>query len=152
MKKNKIYASYISLKPINGVIFPSYAQNQMNKKYIVEELGSDFFLATNENMYSDNQIILNSLIKEKNKLSGVVMLSAFSLPESYEARSKIYENLLKNKKALHFIFEKFSLKNKKDIKKVENYLIYKNNFFTEIKNTLNRFEKKNFLNRKWEYI
>ena len=152
MKKNKIYAGYICLKPINGIIFPSYAQNQMNKKYIVEELGGDFFLATNENMYSNNQIILNSLIKEKNKLSGITMLSAFSLPETYEARSKIYDNLLKSKKTLYFIFEKSSLKNRKDIEKIENYLIYKGNFFTEIKKSLNRFEKENFLNRKWEYI
>ena len=37
-------------------------------------------------------------------------------------------------------------------KKIENYLIYKGNFFTEIKKSLNRFEKENFLNRKWEYI
>ena len=58
------------------------------------------------------------------------MLSAFSLPEAYKARSKIYDNLLKNRKALYFIFEKSSLKVKKDIEKIENYLIYKGNFFT----------------------
>jgi len=152
MKKNKVYAGYICLKPINGIIFPSYAQNQMNKKYIIEELNGDFFIATNENMYADNQIVLNSLIKEKNKLSGIVMLSAFSLPESYKSRYKIYLDTIKNKKKLYFIFEKFLLKNKKDIEKIENYLIYRENFFTKIKKNLNTFEKKNFLNRSWEYI
>ena len=152
MKKNKIYAGYICLKPINGIIFPSYAQNQMNKKYIVDELEGDFFIATNENMYADNQIVLNSLIKEKNQLSGIVMLSAFSLPNNYEARYKVYYNSLKNKKKLYFIFEKFSLDHKKDIEKIENYLIYRENFFTEIKKKLNKIEKKNFLNREWEYI
>ena len=83
MKKNKTYAGYINLKPINGIIFPSYIQNQMNKKFIVEELESDFFLSTNENMYSENDIVLNSLIKERNNLNGIVMLSAFSLPEKF---------------------------------------------------------------------
>ena len=28
MKNTSIYAGYINLKPINGVIFPSYEQNQ----------------------------------------------------------------------------------------------------------------------------
>ena len=116
------------------------------------KLNGDFFIATNENMYADNQIVLNSLIKEKNKLSGIVMLSAFSLPESYKSRYKIYLDTIKNKKKLYFIFEKFLLKNKKDIEKIENYLIYRENFFTKIKKNLNTFEKKNFLNRSWEYI
>ena len=34
----KIFASYINLNAINGVIFPSYAQNQINKEYIVNKL------------------------------------------------------------------------------------------------------------------
>ena len=33
MKKMPIFAGYINLKPINGIIFPSYAQNQINKEY-----------------------------------------------------------------------------------------------------------------------
>ena len=37
-KKIKVYAGYLHLKPINGVIFPSYIQNQMNKNYINEKL------------------------------------------------------------------------------------------------------------------
>ena len=76
--KNKVYAGYINLRPINGVIFPSYSQNQINKNFIEQNLKGKFFLSTNENMYSENDIVLNSLIKEKNKLNGVVMLSAFS--------------------------------------------------------------------------
>ena len=152
MKKNKIYAGYISLKPINGVIFPSYAQNQVNKKFIVEVLQGDFFMATNENMYSSNSIVLNSLIKEKNKLSGIVMLSAFSLPEKENDRNIIYNNLIKNKKSLYFIFENYVFENKKDIERIEDYLMFKNTFFTEIKNNLLNYERKFFLSKDWEYI
>ena len=65
MSKKKVYAGYLHLKPINGVIFPSYIQNQMNKNYINEKLNGQFFMTTNENMYGDNAIILNSLAKEK---------------------------------------------------------------------------------------
>ena len=52
----KIYAGYISLKPVNGVIFPSYIQNQTNKNFI-KMLEWYFFLSTNENEYSENRIV-----------------------------------------------------------------------------------------------
>ena len=99
-RKNKLYAGYIYLKPINGVIFPSYIQNQINKNFITKNLKASFFLSTNENEYSKNRIVLNSLINEDNKLKGIVMLSAFSLPENKILRSKIYKDLFKKKKNL----------------------------------------------------
>ena len=152
MKKNKTYAGYINLKAINGIIFPSYIQNQMNKRFIVEELESDFFLSTNENMYSDNKIVLNSLILEKNRLSGVAMLSAFSLPEKFKVRKKIYSNLIKTKKKIYFIFEKFGIENKKDIDFVEEYLMFRHNFFTKKKTSLTLEENKNFVDSSWSFI
>ena len=56
-KIKKKYAGYISLKPINGVIFPSYIQNQTNKNFISNELKGAFYLSTNENEYSENNQI-----------------------------------------------------------------------------------------------
>ena len=56
----KTYAGYINLKAINDVIFPSYAQNQMNKDFIVNKLKGQFYLATNENTYGSNNIVLIS--------------------------------------------------------------------------------------------
>ena len=63
MKILPIYAGYINLKPINGVIFPSYAQNQINKDYIVNKLNGEFFMSTNENTYGRNNIVLRSLLE-----------------------------------------------------------------------------------------
>ena len=51
MNKLKEYAGYISLNPINGVIFPSYIQNQMNKAYIENELNGKFYMSTNEKTF-----------------------------------------------------------------------------------------------------
>ena len=152
MKKIKYYAGYISLKPINGVIFPSYAQNTMNKEYIENNLNGKFFMSTNENMYSDNEIILNSLIIEKNNLSGISMLSAFSLPEKYKNRKNIYSNLFKTKKKIYFIFEKFNIANKKDVETVEEYLMFRHKFFTNKKTFLTVEEKKNFVDKSWSFI
>ncbi len=151
-RKNKLYAGYIYLKPINGVIFPSYIQNQTNKNFIVNNLKSSFFLSTNENEYSRNRIVLNSLINEDNKIKGVVMMSAFSLPEDKSLRSKIYKDLFRKKKELHFIFENYCIKKKGSEEKIEEYLIFRNSFFTNVKSSLNEFEKKYFVNRNIKFI
>ena len=100
MKKKDIFAGYINLKPINGVIFPSYAQNQINKDYIVGKLGGEFFLSTNENTYGKNNIVLRSLLNEK-ILKGVCLLSIYSLPDDKKQRKEIYKILLRKKKQIY---------------------------------------------------
>ena len=120
----KIYAGYINLKPINGVIFPSYAQNQLNRNYIITRLGGEFFLSTNENTYGKNNIILRSLLSEK-KLKGVSILSVISLPNNYTDRKKIYKLAEKNRKELHFVFEEIVFKKKNDAEIIEENLLFK---------------------------
>ena len=129
----KTYAGYINLKAINGVIFPSYAQNQMNKDFIVNKLKGQFYLATNENTYGSNNIVLISLLKEKS-IKGVVMLSVFSLPNNFNDRKNIYKICSDNKKEIYFNFEQLKLKTKKDIDKIEESLIFNHEFFTKKKN------------------
>tara|TARA_B110000977_G_scaffold682_1_gene978 strand:- start:29876 stop:30322 length:447 start_codon:yes stop_codon:yes gene_type:complete len=145
----RIFAGYINLKPINGVIFPSYIQNTINKDYIVRDLKSDFYMSTNENTYGKNYIILTSLLKDK-KINGVTFLSAFSLPDTLKKRLEIYAIALRNKKEIHFIFEEINLKKKLDIEKIENYLIYRNPFFTEKKTQLKNHENF-FVDNKWKF-
>ncbi len=147
----KTYAGYINLKAINGVIFPSYAQNQMNKDFIVNKLNGQFFLATNENTYGSNNIVLVSLLKERS-ISGVVMLSVFSLPNSFNERKNIYKICLKNKKEIHFNFEDIKFKFKKDIDKIEEYLIFNNEFFTKKKSSITKFERKVFSDSSWTLV
>ena len=147
----KTYAGYINLKAINGVIFPSYAQNQMNKDFIVNKLNGQFFLATNENTYGSNNIVLVSLLKERS-IRGVVMLSVFSLPNSFNERKNIYKICLKNKKEIHFNFEDIKFKFKKDIDKIEEYLIFNNEFFTKKKSSITKSESKIFSDSSWTLV
>jgi sporadic carbohydrate cluster protein (TIGR04323 family) len=150
-KKNNIYAGYLHLKPINGVIFPSYIQNQMNKNFINEKLNGQFFMTTNENMYGDNAIILNSLAKEKS-IVGIVMLSTFCLPENFNLRVKFYNLCIKNNKSLHFIFENVKFEKKdRSFEEIEENLIFDNEFFTKKKVFLTKEEVK-FIDRSWQFI
>ena len=147
----KTYAGYINLKPINGVIFPSYAQNQINRDYIVNNLKGQFFLSTNENTYGKNNIILRSLLEEKS-LKGISLLSIFSLPKIKKDRIYIYKLALKYKKELHFVFEEKKFTNKNDIEEIEDYFIFNEPFFTQKKTNLTSCEKKYFLDKKWTFV
>ena len=69
------------------------------------------------------------------------MLSSFYLPEDYDIRKNIYSQLFKMKKNIHFILDEIVLSKKKDIEKVEEYLIFNNSFFTDTKTKLNKYEK-----------
>ncbi len=151
MKKNRVFAGYINLKPINGVIFPSYAQNQMNKKYIIEKLNGEFFLSTNENTYGTNNIVLKSLLEEK-RIKGICMLSTFHLPDDLDSRYLIYKLAQKNKKEIHFVFEETSILNSKNIENIEQHLIFNQQFFTKKIDKLNKFQKKFFLNKDWTFV
>ncbi len=151
MKKKRVFAGYINLKPINGVIFPSYAQNQMNKKYIIEKLNGEFFLSTNENTYGTNNIVLKSLLEEK-RIKGICMLSTFHLPDDLDSRYLIYKLAQKNKKEIHFVFEETSILNSKNIENIEQHLIFNQQFFTKKIDKLNKFQKKFFLNKDWTFV
>jgi len=147
----KTYAGYINLRPINGVIFPSYAQNQINRNYILTKLKGQFFLSTNENTYGKNNIILRSLLEER-RIKGICLLSIFSLPKKINDRNVIYNLALKYKKELHFVFEEQKFIKKKDVEKIEEFQIFNEPFFTTKKNSLTNFEKKYFLDKKWTFV
>ena len=107
-------------------------------------------MTTNENTYGENSIVLKSLIKNKS-IHGIVMLSTFCLPNDYNNRLEIYKLIRKNKKSLHFIFEELSFKKEIDEDKIENFLIFDNDFFTRKKIGLSDSEKA-FVNKSWQFI
>ena len=138
MKKK--FAGYINLKPINGVIYPSSIQNILMKNYIENNLNGDFYLSPTEILQARFSITLNTLISNKTKVSGIVMLSCFLLPRTINERFLIYKKTLVSKKKLYFIFDDLKLESKKDIEKVENFYIFKSNHFIKTKKKLNNFE------------
>lgn len=150
IKNKPVYAGYINLKAINGVIFPSYAQNQINKDFIVNKLAGEFYMSTNENTYGKNNIVLRSLLEEKS-LKGICFLSIYSLPNNKKQRLDIYKLSIKNKKELHFVFEEKKIKTLKDTPDIEDLFIFNTEFFTEKKTSLSKFEKQ-FLNKSWSFV
>lgn len=141
MKKIKRYAGYINLKPINGVLYPSSIQNTLMKNYVTDILKGKFYLSPTEVLQALNPITLNTLMSNEVKIDGIVMLSTFCLPLKNKTRKIIYKRALKSKKELHFILDEIIFNKIEMIENIENYLIFRNEFFTKTKNKTTDFEK-----------
>ena len=92
-------------------------------------------------LQAQNPITLNTLISDEVKVDGIVMLSTFSLPLENKKRKIIYKRALRHKKELHFILDELLFNKIEMIENIENYLIFRNKFFTQTKNKTNNFEK-----------
>jgi sporadic carbohydrate cluster protein (TIGR04323 family) len=137
----KKFAGYINLKKLNGVLYPSSIQNIMMKDFVQNELKGKFYLSPTEVLQAKFPITLKTLIGKETNVHGIVMLSSFYLPENYQVRKLIYKNTLIMKKSIYFILDEISLKTKRDIDNIEEFLIFNNSFFTETRMKLNHYEK-----------
>lgn len=134
------YAGYINLNPLNGVIYPSSIQNILIKNFIETDLKGIFYLSPTEILQAKYSITLQTLISKETKVKGIVMLSSFLLTKNLSERKKIYNKLLKSKKHMYFILDELFIKNKSDIDKVEEFIIFNSNFFTDTKKKLSKIE------------
>ena len=137
----KKIAGYINLKNLNGVLYPSSIQNIMMKEYIQNILKGIFYLSPTELLQAKFPITLKTLIGKETKVDGIVMLSSFYLPDNYLVRKKIYKEIIKTKKTIHFILDELVFSSKKDVDKIEEYLIFNDSFLPKTRLKLNDEEK-----------
>ena len=137
----KKYAGYINLKNLNGVLYPSSIQNIMMKDYVQNNLNGIFYLSPTEVLQAKFPVTLKTLIGKETNVHGIVMLSSFYLPQNFIVRKKLYKDIIKMKKTIHFILDELVLKTKQDIDRIEEHLIFNNSFFTDTKKKLNYVEK-----------
>lgn len=138
MKKK--YAGYINLKPLNGVIYPSSIQNTIMKNFIENSLNGIFYLSPTEILQAKYSITLKTLLSFETKVKGIVMLSSFMLGSNLKERLNFYNEAVKKKKQIYFILDEMSFKTKKDIDKIENFIMFNTKFFTDTKKRLNNYE------------
>jgi len=137
----KKFAGYINLKSLNGVLYPSSIQNIMIKDFIQNTLNGIFYLSPTEVLQAKYPITLRTLIGKETVVDGIIMLSSFYLPKDFKIRSQIYKEALLKKKILYFILDELVLKNKKDIEKIEEFILFNHKFFTDTRIKLREQEK-----------
>lgn len=139
MKKK--FAGYINLKNLNGVLYPSSMQNIMMKDYVQNVLKGTFYLSPTEVLQAKYPITLRTLLGKETRVDGIVMLSSFYLPKEFKIREQIYLESIKSKKKLHFILDEMIFKSKTDIEKIEEFLFFNNEFFTETRTKISKDEE-----------
>ena len=119
--KKSGFRGYIFSRTIDGSFIPHRVQNLVIKDYC-QRKKLFFKLSATEYKMKDSYIMLNAVLKELNKIDGVVFYSIFMLPEDSRLRKKICNLFLKSKKNLHFALEEIVLKNLTSLKEIENII------------------------------
>ena len=81
-----------------------------------------------ENCY----IMLNSLIKDINKIDGIIFYSIEMLAEDKKKTLKLIDFFIKKKKTIFFAVEELKLSSKNDLKKIKEILLIKKFYMRDI--------------------
>ena len=120
MKLKKV-KGYISSREINGTIIPQKVQNLVirehckNKNFI-------YYLSSVEHKMKNTFHVLDEVLKSLSNVNGIVMYSIFQLPYDEKKRIIIMKKLFKNSKFLSFALENITIKNKKDLVKLNSII------------------------------
>ena len=120
----KILKGYIFSRSFYNERVPQHIQNLVLRNYCqVNKL--QYLLSATEYAMKESSLMLNKLIKELKDIDGLIFYSLFQLPENDTERQKIYRIVINLKKEIHFVVEDMKLKNKKDIKDIEQIILIK---------------------------
>ena len=119
MKKS--YRGYIFGRPFFGERVPQSVQNLVIRNYC-ENQKVNFLLSKAEYVIYDSYSILDYIIGNLKKVDGIVFYSILTLPKNQLYRKKIYKKIILNKKKLCFALENVSIKNEKDISRIEDII------------------------------
>ena len=72
--------------------------------------------------------MLNSLIKDINKIDGIIFYSIEMLPTDKKEALKLIDLFLKKKKSLYFALEELKVSSKKDLMIIKEILMIKKNY------------------------
>ena len=131
-----MFRGYIYSRPFLNERVPQHIQNIVLRDYCKKN-NMRFLLSSTEYTMKDSFIIFNQILKDLNKITGIVMYSLFQLPENDEQRYKILSKIITQKKQLHFALENLSLKTKEDINRIDMIWL--------VKKTINKYPTDNLL-------
>lgn len=114
---NKV-RGYIFSRPFMGERVPQHVQNLVIRDYC-ERNRLQFLLSATEYAMPDCHLILEQILGELSELNGLVAYSLFQLPEREESRQKIYQQILKQTKSLHFAVEGLQVNTNYAIERIE---------------------------------
>lgn len=109
---------YIFSRPFFEERVPQHIQNMVIRNYC-EKNNILFLLSFTEYTMKNSSLMLDSIIKNLNKIDGIVFYSFFQMPTFSSERKKIYNKIIKENKEIHFVVEKMIFKKKNQINLLE---------------------------------
>ena len=109
---------YIFSRSFMGERVPQHIQNQIIRNYCTQNQ-LEFLLSSTEYAMENCYLMLDQVLDNLDKISGVVAYSLFQLPESQGRRKEIYKQFLSEKKALHFAVEGIKAISYEDTERIE---------------------------------
>lgn len=104
---------YISSRPVRGVMFPQKVQNLVIRDYATRNR-LRYLLSSAEFAMPGCYMMLDDVLAELPRVGGVILFSAFLLPQRREARRKIYKRVLDSECSLHCALEELVLRAESD--------------------------------------
>ena len=78
-----------------------------------------YLLSGTEYAIPGSTMILKQMLDSLEQLDGIILYSLFQLPENKSSRQTIYQQVLAQKKSLHFAVETLVLKEERDCQRIE---------------------------------
>ena len=115
----KGYRGYVSSRPFMGERAPQHIQNIVIRDYCKKN-NLLFLLSATEYVMDGTSLMLAQLMKNFERIEGIIFYSLFQLPEEKEERKEFLLLAINMSKEIHFAVESLSLRNYEDYLRLEN--------------------------------
>ncbi len=112
------FQGYVTSRPFQGQRVPQHVQNLVIRDYC---RGREliYLLSGTEYAIPGSSMMLQQLLDGLEQLDGIILYSLFQLPENKSSRQTIYQQVLAQKKSLHFAVETLVLQEERDCQRIE---------------------------------
>ena len=112
------FQGYVTSRPFQGQRVPQHVQNLVIRDYC---RGREliYLLSGTEYAIPGSSLMLQQLLDGLEQLDGIILYSLFQLPENKNSRQTIYQQVLAQKKSLHFAVETLVLQEERDCQRIE---------------------------------
>jgi len=118
------YRGYMAFRAGIGRSVPQSVQQLVMRDYCAAR-GLTYLLAATEYCMPGSRMMIEGVLRELDRLEGIVCFSMFSLPERRRDREAVYRRVIDRGRALHMAVERFVVRTPADVERLEDIWLVK---------------------------
>jgi sporadic carbohydrate cluster protein (TIGR04323 family) len=118
------YRGYMAFRPGIGRSVPQSVQQLVMRDYCAAR-GLTYLLAATEYCMPGSRLMLEGVLRELDRLQGIVCFSMFSLPERRQHREAVYRRVIDRGRELHMAAERVVVRAHADVERLEDIWLVK---------------------------